>query len=110
MNSAMMPTEGNYSCRQVDEPTFARLICEAADDRSLLNNIGYPENLAYIEKLTGIGLVENRAPAVVCPGDRILAMRTKYVEKTEQRHKSRRKGPRVWEYFAIDYTALSEAA
>jgi hypothetical protein len=110
MNSAMMPTEGLYSCQRINEADFARMICEAAADCRLMNNIGYLENLVYIEKLTGISLVENRAPTFLCPGDRILAMRTKYVEKTEQRRKSRRVGPREWEYFVIDFSELPEVA
>lgn len=110
MNSAMMPAEGHYACRRVDETTFASLLKEAAADRSLLNNIGYPENLAYLKALTGVSLEPNRTAACIVPGDRMLAMRTKYVEKREQRSKSRRIGPRVWEYFVIDYSALTTEA
>ncbi len=79
VNSAMMPTLGRvYAPVEVTANQFIKLVQDGAKFGRLISYIGYPQTAAFLTKLTGVQIVENRAPATVAPGDLMLICKLDY--------------------------------
>lgn len=99
MNSAMMPSPGQYTMSQISAEKFFDYVKEAAQQRQLKSWIGYPQNAQIIEQNTGIKVAINKATTVINSGDVLLCMRLKY--------RTANKGSKVdindFEYFKCNY-------
>ena len=78
MNSAVMPKEGNYSCRQVTKDEFVDMIKFYHDRGQLVSYIGYQNCVNLIKKWTGIDVPINRSKTTINHGDVMIIMRLKY--------------------------------
>jgi hypothetical protein len=74
-NSAMMPRPGTYHYRRLPLEEWRQALIEAHYCASLVNCIGYPENLRIIREITGIHLEPSRRETAPEPGDGMLVMR-----------------------------------
>ena len=75
LNSTAMPREGHYSITEITAEVFFGMIESRAAD--LVSHIGYPGNLALIERESGISLPLLRAGdefPEVSSGDQLLMM------------------------------------
>ena len=78
MNSAMMPAPGRYELQEISEDVFMGVLAECYYNDTLINCIGYPQNLYYIRAKTGIKLHANRDETHIQPGDTMLIMKLRY--------------------------------
>lgn len=78
LNSAMMPSEGHYSLREVDKRRFCEVLQDAHASGSLESYIGYQANIELIAKWTGIELPFNREVCALDEGDSLLIMKLRY--------------------------------
>lgn len=75
LNSAVMPTEGVYTLKQISETEFQTTLQAADDFRSY---IGYPETARMIHELTGIHIAVSREQAELTPGDSMLIVKLRH--------------------------------
>ena len=75
MNSAMMPTCGNYQRRDIFPAEFARIMREASE---IVSYVGYQNTADIIEKISGISVPISREQTVLREGDIILVAKLKY--------------------------------
>lgn len=97
LNSAMLPSAGNYELVQIAEADFIRLVKSYKDD--LVSFIGYPQNLEIIKKKTGLSFPFSRGKCEMLPGDVSLIMRLKY--RVEGLKKGEEVSESDFEYFTL---------
>ena len=108
LNSAVMPTEGVYTLKQISEATFRTVLREAAVTKNFQSYIGYPETARLIEQLTGIEIEVSREQATLAPGDIILIVKLRQ-RVTNPIHKDiRQLSIRDFEFFRCDWKPLED--
>ena len=78
LNSAMMPTEGVYSLKQISESKFQELLQHAATTGNFRSYIGYPETARLLEQLTDIEIEVSREQAELAIGDVMLIVKLRH--------------------------------
>ncbi len=78
LNSAVMPTEGVYTLKQISKSKFRAILQEAAATGAFRSYIGYPETARLIEQLTGIEIEVSREQAVLAIGDVMLIVKLRH--------------------------------
>lgn len=79
LNSAMAPTmNGVYRWRKISLAEFGEKLKAGLQSGSLINYIGYGDNLRLLREQFGVNLQTNREQAQIRSGDNLLVMRLKY--------------------------------
>lgn len=99
MNSAMMPAPGFYALREISPEMFAFQVARAQREGLLESYIGYSQNIALIEGMSGVRVPLNRAQTTVEDGDMLLVMKLKYRPAS----KGQPVRPEDFEYFEAEY-------
>jgi hypothetical protein len=82
MNSAMMPNEGNYFCKRIDEAQFALILWKNKDN--FKSYLGYPENCEFVINLirychgSTLTIPISRDQTHLKSGDKMLVIKLKY--------------------------------
>ena len=105
LNSAMMPTVGNYSLQDVDASRFAMLYQQAAGVQPIESFIGYEETAKHIASLVGMPVETNRAQL-----DIKTPYATLFIVKLNRRVDPSQKGQVTpdssdYQYFVANFTA-----
>lgn len=106
MNAAMMPLEGTYTLKRIDEKTFFNALIAACGDGVLSSSIGYQQNVDYIRKKIGISLFTTREETKIQDGDRLLVMKLRY--RVDGYPKGYPVSENDFEFFVADYSATTE--
>lgn len=100
-----MPQEGTYIIEKVDEAWFVKQIKLAHECNRLKSSIGYPQNIKYIKKISGVDVALSREPTVLKDGDWMLIMRLPYRPKdTTIKNRNFKKVKMEFEYFICEYS------
>ena len=75
LNSAVMPNEGMYTLKQINETAFTKELQDAAASDNFRSYIGYRETARLIEQITGIEVEVSREQATLTPGDTMLIVK-----------------------------------
>ena len=75
MNSAIMPSPGTYTLQLITKEQF---VAELKLADALSSSIGYPQNLEFIKKISGIDLPLSRKETLIKSGDSMLILKLKY--------------------------------
>ena len=78
LNSAVMPTEGHYTLKQISQAEFRTVLREAADSNNFRSYIGYPETAQLIEELTDVEIEVSREQATLAPDDVMLIAKLRH--------------------------------
>lgn len=78
LNSAVMPSEGIYTLKQISKSKFQELLQDAATTGDFRSYIGYPETARLIEHLTGIEIEVSREQAELATGDVMLIVKLRH--------------------------------
>jgi hypothetical protein len=103
MNSAIMPKEGNYSCRRITKKEFIDMIKFYHDRSQLISYIGYQNCVDLIKKWTGIEVPINRNKTTINNGDIMIVMRLKYRIDDPKTKSSHHPKDDDYEFFYIGY-------
>ncbi len=101
MNSAMMPTDGDYRRRSISRSEFAALL-RAQPFRSF---VGYPETAAVIEQIAGVKVPLSRDETTLGDGDVMLVAKLKYRVGDPGRKGTLRPTADDFEFLRIDFKA-----
>lgn len=78
MNSAMMPFPGIYNLKKIDRFEFISILQTAYKNNNFKSYIGYPANINFLQKITGIPIELNRGITDIENGDELLICKLKY--------------------------------
>lgn len=78
LNSAVMPTEGVYTLKQISKAKCQTILREAAATGNFQSYIGYPETAHLIEQLTGVEIEVSREQAELAAGDVMLIVKLRH--------------------------------
>lgn len=106
VNSAVMPLEGTYTMKRIDEKTFFNALIAACGDGVLSSSIGYQQNVDYIRKKIGISLFTTREETKIQDGDMLLIMKLKY--RVDGLPKGAPVDENDFEFFWCEFTATTE--
>ena len=106
MNAAMMPLEGTYQMKRIDEKTFFNALIAACGDGVLSSSLGYQQNVDYIRKKTGLSFFTTRAETKIQDGDRLLIMKLRY--RVDGLPKGAPVDENDFEFFWCEFTATTE--
>ena len=98
MNSAMMPTEGKYTCKRINSTQFKNIFLHAQLHGEIVSSVAYPEIQDVVGKHLGINIPIDYSKGLTVLDDEsdILVVKLKY------RVPSERKGHRLGTKFS-DY-------
>lgn len=78
MNAANMPRPGKYELVEISEAAFMSGVSQAVANGTAVSSIGYPQNIQYIRKKSGVNLPMSRNATKLQQGDLMLIMKLKY--------------------------------
>lgn len=103
MNSAMMPTEGKYTCKRINSTQFKNIFLHAQLHGKIVSSVAYPEIQNVVGKQLGIEIPIDRDKGLTKLDDISLIL----VVKLKYRVPSERKGHRLgskfddYEFFTV---------
>lgn len=100
MNSAMMPAEGQYSCRAISQREFVSILVNSDE---IVSSIGYQSTIQLIQRISGITLPISRDMTVLSPDDVILVIKLKYRIDNPAKKKDWKPLDEDYEYFLVEY-------
>ena len=106
LNSAVMPTEGIYTLKQISEAAFRTVLREAAATKNFQSYIGYPETARLIEQLTGIGIEVSRKQAELIPGDSMLIVKLRHRIEDPASQETPERSVNDFEFYQCEWTPL----
>ena len=106
LNSAMMPAEGCYTLRKISGGQFMEMVYDAHKAGVLLSSVGYPQNLDFIRRCTGLELPLSRKETRIKDGDILLIMKLRY--RVDGYPKGYPVSENDFEFFVADYSATTE--
>ena len=75
MNSAMMPTPGNYQLTALTREQFVGILRDSGVCDSY---IGYEQTAQFVERISGVKVAVSRRQTAMEDGDRVLVIRLAY--------------------------------
>lgn len=78
LNSAVMPTEGHYTLKQISQAEFQTVLQDAAASDNFRSYIGYPETARLLEALAGVNIEVSRQQATLAVGDVMLIVKLRH--------------------------------
>jgi len=73
MNSAVMPNEGKYDCKYVNQKTFIKAFHKIYDKSgTFVNCVGYEQTAKHLTELLGVDVPMNRVNVSLNSGDIML--------------------------------------
>lgn len=77
MNSAVMPQEGIYLSKKVNEE-FVKMYFQKHKDEGWESYVGYPQNIPYMSKVLGVDIPINRGETKLEHGDVMIVCKLRY--------------------------------
>jgi len=106
MNAASMPLEGTYTLKRITYEEFFFELKMADRYGVLLSSVGYPQNLDFIKKYSGITLPLSRQETKIKDGDKLLIMKLRY--RVDGLPKGAPVDENDFEFFECEFTAMTE--
>lgn len=106
MNAASMPLEGCYTLRKISGGQFMEMVYDAHKAGVLLSSVGYPQNLDFIRRCTGLELPLSRKETKIQDGDKLLIMKLRY--RVDGYPKGYPVDENDFEFFKCEFTAMTE--
>ncbi len=75
LNAAVMPTEGQYTLKQISRSEFCTMLKDADAAANFRSYIGYPETARLIKGLTNVEIAVSREQADLEIGDVMLIVK-----------------------------------
>lgn len=105
-NSMIMNNEGTYKVRKITKDEFCENVKNAWTDNKLKSYIGYPDTMFFIHRNTGVKLKITTRKLYLKPGDKILVIKKKYLERHE--FKKPQGHDTDYEFYSINYKSDEE--
>ena len=105
MNSAMMPSEGVYSCTKISQETFCGIL--KRNENKIKSYIGYQSTADFIKKISGVDVPISREQTNLGDGDEMLVVKLKKrIDTTSKKYDKEFQSEILdsdWEFFHIIY-------
>lgn len=108
LNSAVMPTEGIYTLKQISQVEFGTLLRDAAETNNFQSYIGYPETAHLIEDMTGVEIAVSREQATLNTGDIMLIVKLRHRVADPSTKTTLEPSIDDFEFYRCDWQPLTE--
>lgn len=108
LNSAVMPTEGHYTLKQISQDEFRTLLRDADAANDFRSYTGYPETARLLEELTDVAIEVSREQATLAVGDVMLIVKLRHRVTDPSTKLTLEPSTDDFEFYRCEWKPLSE--